>query len=110
MGANRFRGELSIECDDVAYILCMDMNTLAAFETETGKDALVWAEDAEAGQAKVGDLITMIHCTLQRHHPDAGKIVAGDILSEDPRIFADLFQAASPGAADLDDAEPDQGK
>ncbi len=75
------------------------MNAFAAFEDDTGLSALDWAETAEAGKAKIGDMITMVHCTLYRHHEEAGRRIAGDILSEEPGVLARLFQASSPDSS-----------
>lgn len=94
--ANRFRGEVQVTLDGVAYTLRMDMNVLAAFETETGQNALDWAGRAETGDVSTGDMIKMIHCALGRYHPDAEMLVAGDILSEDTGVLMRLLEASSP--------------
>ncbi|WP_237400192.1 GTA-gp10 family protein [Rhodovulum sulfidophilum] len=106
MMANRFKGEVAIDCEGSRYTLRMDMLALAAFEDATGENALSWAEAAEGGQAAVGDMIEMIRCTLARHHPEADYRLAGDILSEDPGVLLRLFRAASP---ELAQDEPEDG-
>ena len=101
-----FKGEISIELDGVTYTLRLDLNAFAAFEDETGKAALEWAETLEAGKARVGDMITMLHCTMLRHHADASRQLAGDILSEDPELVMRLIAASAPKAREV----PTRGK
>lgn len=99
MMANRFKGEIDALCEGRRYTLRMDMLALADFEDATGENALSWAEAAEGGRAAVGDMIEMIRCTLARHHPEADRQLAGDLLSEDPGLLLRLFRAASPEIA-----------
>ncbi|WP_158272401.1 GTA-gp10 family protein [Rhodovulum kholense] len=107
--ANRFKGEIDALCEGRRYTLRMDMLALADFEDATGENALAWAEAAEGGQASVGDMIEMIRCTLARHHPEADRQLAGDLLSEDPGLLLRLFRAASPEIAQ-DDRDDGPGK
>ena len=109
--ANKFRGEIAAASEGKTYTLRMDMNALAAFETETGEDALAWAERAESGAARISEMITMIHCALSRHHPEADRAVAGDILSEDSDVLIRLISAAAPDLpADQDAGNTTKGK
>lgn len=94
--ANRFRGEITARADGIEYKLRMDFNAMGSFETQTGMNALDWSEKAEAGEASVNDMITMVHCCLERHHGDAPRQVAGDIISEDTDTLTRLFQASAP--------------
>ncbi|MEH6834808.1 hypothetical protein [Falsihalocynthiibacter arcticus] len=110
MAANRFRGELAVTCDGVDFTLAMDMNTMAAFETETGQSALSWAEAAETGGASIPELIAMVYCALQRHHPDAERMVAGDILGDNPEVLTLLFDAASPKVVKKPAGKPRAGR
>lgn len=97
MAANRFRGEVAVVCDGVTYTLRMDMGALAAFETDTGLNALDWAQSLEGGgNVKVSEMVAMMHAALARHHPDAAAHVASDILSDDPEILVRLMAAAAP--------------
>ena len=96
--ANKFRGEVGAEVDGAAYVLRMDMGTLAAFETETGKNALAWSEVAERGGASISEIITMVHCAMLRHQPEATKQQAADLVSEDTGVLMRLMQAAAPEA------------
>ncbi|WP_088648229.1 GTA-gp10 family protein [Marinibacterium profundimaris] len=102
--AERFRGEIVVTLDGVAYTLRMDLNAMADFEDQTGKAAIEWAEKAESGDARVRDLITMVHCAMARHHADADRRLAGDILSEDPELVGRLFLAAAPQAGEIEAA------
>tara|TARA_R110002020_G_scaffold131911_1_gene294785 strand:- start:2032 stop:2352 length:321 start_codon:yes stop_codon:yes gene_type:complete len=94
--ARGFKGEVRVELEGKIYTLRMDLNAMAAFEDGTGLAALDWAEKAEAGNARVGDMISMVWCCLERHHEGADRRLAGDILSEDPEILERLFAAAAP--------------
>ncbi|WP_121062208.1 GTA-gp10 family protein [Chachezhania antarctica] len=94
--AKGFKGEVKIKVEGETYTLRMDLNAMASFEDQTGMAALDWAEKVEEHKALVRDMIKMVSCCLERHHEDAGKFLAGDILSEDPGILERLFTAAAP--------------
>lgn len=93
---NKFKGEIQAEAEGKTYTLRMDMGVLAAFETETGKNALAWSEDAEKGEVRIGELITMVHCAMERRHPEATREEAADLVSEDTGVLMRLMQAAAP--------------
>ncbi|MGY9046062.1 hypothetical protein P775_14255 [Puniceibacterium antarcticum] len=94
--ANRFKGEVTVKAEGAEYTLRMDFNALAEFESLTGMNGLDWAQNAETGDASVRDIITMMQCCLLRHHPEASRRDAGDIISEDTGALMRLFQASAP--------------
>ncbi len=96
----KFRGETVAEVDGQSYRLRVDMNVLAAFEDATGQEALAWAERAEQGRARVGEIITFAHCAMLRDHPDVPREIAGDLVSDNPELLLQLFAAASPDLSD----------
>lgn len=98
--ANRFLGEVKAQGAGKPYTLRIDMNAMAHFEGETGKNAIETMQKAEGGAASIKDLRQIIHSALQRHHPDATISDAGDILSEDMDVLKSLFDAARPKPAE----------
>lgn len=98
-----FKGELTAYAEGVKYTLRMDLNAMAAFEDATGLPALEWSSRAEQGKVMVKDMITMTHCAMLRHHPDASRELAGDVISEDPELIQRLFLASAPKAGEVEE-------
>jgi len=90
--ANRFRGEVTL---DNGMIAVLDFNALATLEEVTGKGAFEVLEAFESGKARVTDLRAILFSVLVRHNPNVTVEDAGDLLSENQSILADVLSAAS---------------
>jgi len=100
--ANRFLGEATVEVDGRRYTLRCDLNAFAAFETETGENALAVIGRFEAGEVKVKHMIAMMWSFLRRHHPETTIEDAGDILSADVDSLMAVINAAGPTAKEAE--------
>ncbi|WIY25118.1 GTA-gp10 family protein [Parasedimentitalea psychrophila] len=100
---NRFKGEVTITIDGKIWTLVCDFNAMAEFEAATGKDAMDAFEKAEEGGVSIANLRHMVHAFLKQHHPDATLQDAGNVMSEDIAIVANVLAAASPTAAEAGD-------
>lgn len=112
--ANRFIGETAARVGEKTFTLRMDFNAMAALEDFTKREengvwiypsALDTLAKVEASNVKIGDLILIVLAALYRHHPDATKQDAGDILSEDPEVCTRLLGMIAP-EAEVKDATP----
>lgn len=99
--ANRFKGELAIEIEGKAYTLVMDFNAMAEFEEATGGNALDFLDAVSAGKAKIRELRAFVYAAMLARHPDATLQEAGNILSVDHNILADLIVASVPEASEV---------
>ena len=100
--ANRFLGEATVDVDGRLYTLRCDFNAMAAFETETGENALAVFERFETGKVSCTHMIAMMWAFLRKHHPDTSIQDAGDILSADVDAMMSVIKAASPTAKEAE--------
>ena len=93
------RGEVVAKHGDAEYRLVLDFNALAVFETVEGVNALEFLQQQDGSRPmNAGAMISLIYAALRRHHPEAGRDVAGDLLSDDLEILSRLVAAAMPQA------------
>lgn len=95
--ANPFRGEISVDMGDgVRVVLRGTFNVLAAFEAETGRNALHFLGGVEKGTETVTDMRAFVLCALLPCMPDADLEFAGDVLSADPSALVRLLASTIP--------------
>lgn len=94
---NRFLGEGEVAAGGKTYRLRFDMNVLADLEERTGRNPVELLGELDSKNPSPSTLRQVCHAMLQRHHPDAGLDVAGDILSEAMDRFLAVLMAAVPG-------------
>ncbi|MER5171588.1 hypothetical protein [Thioclava kandeliae] len=99
---SRFLGEVTAIAGGQSFKLRLDMLAMANLEDRWGENVLQVMADIEGGKRSkmFRNLIDVVEVCLMRHHPDAGEMVAADILSEDPGVVDKLFSAASPKASE----------
>ncbi|WPY93156.1 hypothetical protein T8T21_08445 [Limimaricola variabilis] len=102
--ANRFLGEATVEVEGERYTLRCDFNAMAAFEAESGKEALASFQAAETGGLTITDMRAMFWAMLQHHHPGTTIAQAGAIMSEDAAALQRAILDASPTAKEVGDA------
>lgn len=84
-------------------ILRLDFNALCAFEAETGREALPWIAELEAGRMKSAtQMRAMAWAAMLRHDPQADLAMAGDLLDQHPDAVHRAIGAAVPQADDRD--------
>ena len=101
--ANSFFGETTVEHGGETYTLCCDFNAMAAFEAETGLDALEEFERMEKGEVKFGTLIAIAWSMLVEHHPEIDMKLAGKVISADTEALTRVIEAARPKAEEVGD-------
>lgn len=80
--ANRFLGEGDVSANGKTYRLRFDMNVLADLQDQLGKNPVAIMEQLQADGGDLALLRRVCRAMLQRHHPEADMVLAGDILSE----------------------------
>ena len=101
--ANKFKGEATAVVDGATYTLRCDFNAMCAFEAATGQDAMAAFSGFEAGKVSTLTMRAMMLAFLGKHHADADKEIAGEILSEDLDALTRVMTAAMPDAAEVGD-------
>jgi hypothetical protein len=101
-------GEVDVEHGGKTYTLRLTMRGVAALQDEFGQN-LDPILSLKSGQLPhFGVCLRVVELALQKHHPDATKDLADDILSDDMGVFARVIAAAfpQPDAAASGGAEP----
>lgn len=80
--ANQFKGEVDLTHNSQNYTMVLDFNALCDFESQTGKDALVFLGRMENGQASASELRSLMWAGLRQRHPEMTLELAGAILGE----------------------------
>lgn len=95
------QGDVRVEANGKVWTLRMDFNALCAFEDMTGENAMETLQVFESGKIGLRRLRELILCGLQRHHPEASLLDAGDILTAIPDALARSIGAALPAPAEV---------
>lgn len=101
--------DFTVTVEGALYRLRMDFNALISFEESTGQKAFDAIEAMAGGKVDPRQLRELVRAMLQRHHPDATPILAGDILSADMVGVMQGINAAMPRPEDVPDATVGNG-
>lgn len=103
-------GEIDVDHNGKVYSLRLTMRGLASLQDEFGHN-LDPILSLKPGQLPhFGVCLRVVELALQKHHPDATKDLADDILSDDMGVFARVIAAAFPQPEATAANEPKPGK
>ncbi len=93
--ANPMKGEVALEVDGKTYTLRLTVNEIVALEKKWSLNVTQIAAKLSAGEASLGDWVTLLHHGLSKHHPELSEADAGDLITEAgvPVIVAKLGEA-----------------
>ncbi|WP_323041145.1 hypothetical protein [Gemmobacter sp.] len=98
-------GDVRLRMDRGQVILRVDFNALCAFEGQTGREALPWIAELEAGRVQSAtQLRAMVWATMLRHDPAAMIEAAGHVLDRHPDAVYRAIGAAMPQTSGAGDA------
>jgi hypothetical protein len=78
--ANPHVGEVTLKSGERSYTLRFDMQTVFAFEGETGKS--FFAEFSDSEMTRVTTVCVLLWAALRKHHPGIGRDEAAEIMIE----------------------------
>lgn len=104
-------GDFDVALNGATYVLHMGMAQLGTLQDEFGTDLAPFMVLPKPGSLpRFSAYVRLVEVALNRYHPDAPDTLAGDLVTANPMVVAELLAAAFPDAKLQAGASPGKRK